>query len=253
MLAAFGVLLAALWRMQVAHGKSYQRDLMKQSVRRVRLPGHARQIFDRNGVCVADNRPSYCIAIYLEELRQPGRWAKTIGHVNSLIDELSATLGVPRQITDGRHPDAHQEAPAPAAAGLARPGRARRMARLAERAAKVPGVDIYAEAVRAVPVYELGLPRDRLRRPRRPAEGRGGVLPLLPARNGRQVGPREDVRRRPARRAGRAARPRGRLRVPPRRSRRPRAAERPRHCAVARPARAAAGRGGAGRTWSARR
>jgi len=66
MLAAFGVLIAALWRMQVSHGKAYQRDLMKQSVRRVRLPGMRVRIFDRNKVCVADNRPSYCVAIYLE-------------------------------------------------------------------------------------------------------------------------------------------------------------------------------------------
>ena len=33
-------------------------------------------------------------------MRQPGRWARTIGHVNSLIDEMSVTLGVPRQITE---------------------------------------------------------------------------------------------------------------------------------------------------------
>jgi penicillin-binding protein 2 len=151
MLAAFGVLLAALARMQVAHGKSYQRDLMKQSVRRVRVPGMRGQIFDRNGVCVADNRPSYCIAIYLEELRQPGRWVRTISHVNSLIDELSVTLGVPRQITeDDIKTHVKKRLPLPLLAW--RDLDERTMARLAENAAKVPGVDIYVEAVRQYPL-----------------------------------------------------------------------------------------------------
>ena len=150
MLVAFAVLLAALWRMQVAHGKSYQRDLLKQSVRRVRVPGMRGQIFDRNGLCVADNRPSYCIAIYLEELRQPGRWARTIGHVNSLLDEMSETLGVPRQITeDDIKMHVKKRLPLPLLAW--RDLDERTMARLAEHAAKVPGVDIYVEAVRQYP------------------------------------------------------------------------------------------------------
>ena len=150
MLAAFGILLAALWRMQVSHGKMYQRDLMKQSVRRVRVPGLRGHIFDRNGICVADNRPSYCIAIYLEELRQPGRWARTIGHVNSLIDELSVTLGVPRQITEADiKTHVKKRLPHPLLAW--RDLDEQTMARLAERAARVPGVDTYVEAVRQYP------------------------------------------------------------------------------------------------------
>jgi penicillin-binding protein 2 len=150
MLAAFGVLLAALWRMQVAHGKNYQRDLMKQSVRRVRVPGMRGQIFDRNGARVADNRPSYCIAVYLEELRQPGRWAKTIGYVNSLLDELSVTLGIPRQVTEDDI-KTHVKKRLPMPLLVWRDLDETTMARLAERAAKVPGVDIYVEAVRHYP------------------------------------------------------------------------------------------------------
>ena len=58
MLLAFALVLTVLWRMQVAQGKSYQQDLTRQSVRRVRLPGMRGRLFDRNGDCVADNRPS---------------------------------------------------------------------------------------------------------------------------------------------------------------------------------------------------
>ena len=86
MLMAFLGLGSALWRIQVAHGKSYQKDLMKQSVRRVRLPGVRGCIFDRNGVRLADNRPSYCIAVYLEELRQAGAWKRTITTIEKQID-----------------------------------------------------------------------------------------------------------------------------------------------------------------------
>ena len=123
---------------------------MKQSVRRVRLPGMRGRIFDRNGVCVADNRPSYCIAIYLEELRQPGRWARTIDHVNSLIDELSVTLGVPRQITE-EDIKTHMKKRLPLPLLAWRDLDERTMARLAEHAARCPGVDIYVEAVREYP------------------------------------------------------------------------------------------------------
>ncbi len=150
MLAAFGVLLVALWHMQVFHGRSYQRDLMKQSVRRVRTPGMRGQIFDRTGRCVADNRPSYCIAIYLEELRQPGRWVRTINRVDSLIDELSGILGVPRQITvEDIKTHIKKRLPLPLLAW--RDVDANALARLAERASGMPGVDVYVEAVREYP------------------------------------------------------------------------------------------------------
>lgn len=150
MLAALGVLVAALWRMQVAHGKAYQRDLMKQSVRRVRLPGMRGRIFDRNQVCVADNRPSYCVAIYLEELRQPGRWVRTINKVDGLIDEMSKVLGMPRQVTtEDIKTHIRKRLPLPLLAW--RDVDERGMARLSELASGTPGVDVYLEAVREYP------------------------------------------------------------------------------------------------------
>ena len=150
MLLAFGVLIAALWRMQVSHGKAYQRDLTRQSVRRVRLPGMRGRIFDRNKVCVADNRPSYCVAIYLEELRQPGRWVRTINKVDELIDEMSKVLGVPRQVTtEDIRTHIRKRLPLPLLAW--RDVDERSMARLSELASGTPGVDVYIEAVREYP------------------------------------------------------------------------------------------------------
>ncbi|MFH0953024.1 MAG: penicillin-binding protein 2 [Verrucomicrobiota bacterium] len=150
LLAAFGVLLAVLWSMQVAHGKRYQRDLTRQSVRRVRVPGMRGRIFDRNGVCVADNRPSYCIAIYLEELRQAGRWTKTIGKVDAMLDQLAGVLDLPRQLsTNDIKTHIKKRLPLPLLAWKDVDEAA--LAKLAERGATLPGVDFYTEPLREYP------------------------------------------------------------------------------------------------------
>ncbi len=151
MLASFGLLLATLWHMQVAHGSQFQRDLMRQSIRRVRLPGLRGQIFDRNGVCVADNRPSYSIAVYLEELRQPGRWSRTIARVDGLLDELSSILEIPRETTkEDIQVHIKKRLPLPLLAWHDVDEKA--MARLVEHASLLPGVDIYVEPVREYPL-----------------------------------------------------------------------------------------------------
>ncbi len=151
MLASFCILLAALWRMQVGEGKRYQRDLMRQSIRRVRLPGMRGRIFDRNGVCVADNRPSYDVAVYLEELRQPGKWARTIRSVDSRIEQISAILQRPREVTaEDIRTHTRKRLPLPFVAW--RDVDEAGLARLAERAATLPGVDVQIEAVREYPL-----------------------------------------------------------------------------------------------------
>lgn len=150
MLGVFGVLLVVLWNMQVAHGKSYQRDLMRQSVRRVRLPGLRGRMFDRAGACVADNRPSYDIAVYLEELRRPGRWSRTIDRVESCIRELSAILDRPAEVSrEDIRIHTRKRLPLPLLAW--RDVDEAALARLAERAGTMPGVDVHVEAVRFYP------------------------------------------------------------------------------------------------------
>ncbi|HBA85406.1 MAG TPA: penicillin-binding protein 2 [Verrucomicrobia bacterium] len=150
MMAVFIVLAAAIWKIQVAEGKDYQRDLMKQSVRRVRIPGMRGRIFDRQGVRLADNRPSYCIAVYLEELRQPGRWPKTIAAVEKQLDELSQIIGVPRRLTrEDIQMHIGKRLPLPLLAWKDLDDVA--MARLAEKTLLTPGVEVSTEAVRVYP------------------------------------------------------------------------------------------------------
>ena len=154
MLMAFLGLGSALWRIQVAHGKSYQKDLMKQSVRRVRLPGVRGCIFDRNGVRLADNRPSYCIAVYLEELRQAGAWKRTITKIEKQIDELAAALNIEKEIS-GDDIKAHIKKRLPLPLLAWRDVDESVVARLAEQVKVQPGVDVYVEPARIYPQGNL--------------------------------------------------------------------------------------------------
>ena len=154
MLVAFLGVASALWRIQVAHGKSYQKDLMKQSVRRVRLPGVRGCIFDRNGVRLADNRPSYCIAVYLEELRQAGVWKRTIAKIEKQVDELADTLGIEKQISqDDIKAHIKRRLPLPLLAW--RDVEESVVARFAEKVKVQPGVDVYVEPARIYPQGNL--------------------------------------------------------------------------------------------------
>jgi len=68
-LAGMGILLGGLWYLQVIAHRRFARDLANQSLRAVRLPGFRGKILDRNGIALADNRPSFNINLYLEEMR----------------------------------------------------------------------------------------------------------------------------------------------------------------------------------------
>ena len=99
MLAGILFLVGVLWRLQVKEASKYRSKFKRQSMRVVRRPGPRGRILDRNGVCLADNRPSYCIAVYVNELRQPGKSSNTVNKVEQVIDRISARLDLEREIT----------------------------------------------------------------------------------------------------------------------------------------------------------
>ncbi|MCI0539955.1 MAG: hypothetical protein L0Z50_32520 [Verrucomicrobiales bacterium] len=68
-LAGLLILLGGLWYVQVLSAQRYRNELQIQSFRTVRVPAVRGKILDRNGVALADNRPSFNINLYLEELR----------------------------------------------------------------------------------------------------------------------------------------------------------------------------------------
>ncbi len=150
MLLAFIFLAGVLWRLQILHAHRYVGKQHRQSVRRVRVPGDRGRILDRNGVCLAKNRVSFCIAFYLEELRQPGGWTRTVDHVDRQIDVMSGFLGVPRERTREdivRHVKLRLPLPFLAWTDLSEEV----VAKLEESGEKIAGVDIYVRPVRVYP------------------------------------------------------------------------------------------------------
>ena len=71
-LGGLGILLAGLWWVQVVSARDFQANLETQSFRTVRIPAVRGKILDCTGTNVlAENRPTYNISLYLEELRRP--------------------------------------------------------------------------------------------------------------------------------------------------------------------------------------
>ncbi|MCX6927788.1 MAG: penicillin-binding transpeptidase domain-containing protein [Verrucomicrobia bacterium] len=68
-LGGLGLLLAGLWWVQIVSARDYQANLETQCFRTVRIPAVRGKILDRNGVTLAENRPSYNVSLYLAELR----------------------------------------------------------------------------------------------------------------------------------------------------------------------------------------
>jgi penicillin-binding protein 2 len=67
-LGGLGVLLGGLWWVQVVSARDYQANLETQSFRTVRIPAVRGKILDRNGLALAENRPTYNVSLYLDEL-----------------------------------------------------------------------------------------------------------------------------------------------------------------------------------------
>ncbi len=149
-LLGLGLLAAFLWRIQIANSGQYEVDLAKQSIRRVRLPGVRGCMYDRNGQVLADNRPAHGVALYLEELRQPGPLGKTIDHVEKVIAQLSGIVQLPPEVDrEAIRVHIRRRLPLPLLVWKELPEGA--LARLVESGMTIPGVDIYTQPVRMYP------------------------------------------------------------------------------------------------------
>jgi len=81
------VLVAGLWWVQIVSVREYQANLEMQSFRTVRIPAVRGKILDRNNHVLAENRPTYNVSLYLEELRKPFETAYA-GEITRLRTEL---------------------------------------------------------------------------------------------------------------------------------------------------------------------
>jgi len=154
MLGLLLLLGTLLFDIQVSRSQEYEASLHKQSLRRIRLPAPRGRIFDRNKICLADNQPCYCLAFNLEDIRQAGKWKKTVAEVQRRIGELNGLMGRKAIISEEDiwlH--IRRRLPLPLVAWRSLDQAA--LARLLESSVDMTGVDIYVEPNRAYPENEL--------------------------------------------------------------------------------------------------
>ena len=138
-----------LWVLQTSLSQRFIEDQTRQSVRRVRVPGTRGLICDRQGVPLAENRPSFDLALNLEELR-PARRQTRAARVREAIAEIEQRIGVKSTLTTNELAShLEKRLPMPLVAWKDLPEDA--VARWAERASNLPGVDLYPQAVRDYP------------------------------------------------------------------------------------------------------
>ena len=154
MLGALVYLAACLYQIQVRDSHLYIGAQNQTSIRRVRLPATRGRILDRNGLILADNRPRYCAAFYLDELRAPGRWSNTVARVSRQMDAVAAILDRPREIEDaGIWSHLYRRRPIPLIAFRDLDEVA--LARLAEWPQPLAGVDLFVQQDRVYPYGDL--------------------------------------------------------------------------------------------------
>lgn len=69
-LCGLAILATGLWWVQVVSAREYRENLETQSFRTVRIPAVRGKILDRNGQALAENRPTYNVSLYLEDLKE---------------------------------------------------------------------------------------------------------------------------------------------------------------------------------------
>lgn len=143
-------LLAMLWRIQVAHGEGYRESLERQSLRRIRIPAQRGRILDRNGICLADNRPGYNVALNLEEIRRKGSSLQTLQYALALIDELADLLERPAEINES-DVRTHMRRRLPLPLVLWQDLDETDVARLSEQGNRFPGIELVVEPIRHYP------------------------------------------------------------------------------------------------------
>src|SRR5204863_8842668 len=64
------ILLGGLWWVQVLSCRHHSENQKSQAYRTVRIPAIRGKVLDRHGNPLAENRPSYNVNLYLDELRE---------------------------------------------------------------------------------------------------------------------------------------------------------------------------------------
>jgi penicillin-binding protein 2 len=148
------VLLVALWRVQVTHAEHYDNREQAQSLRRIRIPSARGEIVDRNGVVLANNRPSYDIVMYLEQLNRESKKQDIVKVAAASVAALSQTLQIPVSLAE-RDVRTHYQLRRPLPLPVWRDVSPEMVAGFSERGSTLPGVDLIVTPVRQYPLDKL--------------------------------------------------------------------------------------------------
>ena len=136
LMVLLGILSARLVQLQVVQGARYARLSDRNRIRKLVLPAPRGRILDRNGVLLADTRPSFTVAVVPTEL------------TDSALSLLAWLLGIPE--TDLRQqlgPVAMFASPV----NVKRDASIDEVARVQENSFRLPGVHIRVDPVRNYP------------------------------------------------------------------------------------------------------
>ena len=147
-------LLVNLFHVQIMDRDQYGDREQAQSLRRIRLPAARGEIVDRNGIILANNRPSYDIAISLDQLGRISKRQDVARLAETNIQAVSATLHLPVTVTDQavRYQYARRR-PLPLPLWCDVPPQT--VAAFAEHAGNWPGIDLLVTPVRQYPYGAL--------------------------------------------------------------------------------------------------
>ena len=90
---------ARLYYLQIAKQNEYRNKIIKQSIRKIRIPALRGKIFASNLEILADTKPEINLMLYVNEIRLSSR-SKTINHIAMLINEMAFILNRENTITE---------------------------------------------------------------------------------------------------------------------------------------------------------
>jgi penicillin-binding protein 2 len=165
------LLLVGLWYHQIVSARHYRESLRTQSFRTVRVPAVRGEILDRNGAPLAENRPSFQVSLYLDELREqfqaryrklrpPGRLKgsqiESLGRqaryevVSGIVQDVAALFRLPLQL-DAERFDEHYQTRLALPLTVATHLDHRQIALFEERSPAAPGLNLDTAPVRHYP------------------------------------------------------------------------------------------------------
>jgi len=147
-----GVVPAA-WR-AVARADHARSALRQQTGRTIVAPHPqfrgTREIIDRNGVVLANNRPSYDIAMYLDQIGRVSKKTNVVQIAQANLGALNAALGTTITLSSN-YVQAHYAERRPLPLPLLRDLQPEMVAAFVEKANTIPGTDLIVMPVRQYP------------------------------------------------------------------------------------------------------